>query len=44
MQTYLVTKHLQVADMEVVVREFYEENPRIYAFFYGYSRVYVGLI
>ena len=39
----LVTGHLQVADMKVVVPEFYEEYPRIYACLCGYSRVYVGL-
>lgn len=42
MQTYLVTGHLQVADLEIVVCEFHEEDPRIYAYFCGYSRVYVG--
>jgi len=44
MQTYLVTEHLQVADLEVVVRDCYEEHPRIYAYFYGYNVIYVGLI
>jgi len=43
MQTYLGTGHLQVADLEIVVREFNKEYLRIYACFCGYSRVYVGL-
>ena len=41
MQTYLVIGHLQIVDLEVVVREFHEEDLRIYACFCGYSRVYV---
>ena len=42
MQTYLVTEHLQVADLEVVVCEFYEGHLRIYACFRGYSCAYFG--
>ena len=40
MQTYLATGHLQVVDLEMVVCEFYEEHPRIYAGLCGCSHVY----
>ena len=43
MQTYLSTGHLQVADLEIVVREFNKEYPCIYACFCGYSHAYVDL-
>ena len=43
MQTYPVIGHLQDADLELVVREFHKDYPRIYACFCGYSRVYVNM-
>ena len=42
MQTYPIIGHLQVADLEVVLHEFYEGHSRTYTCFYGYSRVYLG--
>ena len=43
MQTYPVIGFLQVDDMELVVREFHKEYPRIYACFCGYSCVYANM-
>jgi len=43
MQTYPVIGHLQVADMELVVREFHKEYSCIYACFFGYSHIYVNM-
>ena len=43
MQTYLAIGNLQVVDLEVVIREFHEEDPPIYACFCGYSCIYVNL-
>ena len=43
LQTYPVIGPLQVSNLEMVVREFHKEDPRIYTCFCGYSRVYVNL-
>ena len=43
MQTYPVIGHLQVVDLEMVARKFQKEYQCIYAYFCGYSHVYVNL-
>jgi len=43
MQTYFVIRHLQVVDLEMVVRGFHKEYPHIYACLCWYSCVYVNM-